>query len=64
MMQTYNDLISSLNKKMCLHIHFYSKIGLTHTFLFLCLLYITPTDLQTIIFHRYKVLLCSFIEVY
>ena len=25
-------------RKMCLHIHFYSKIGLTHTFLFPCFL--------------------------
>ena len=34
MMQSYNDFIFALDQKMCLHIHFYSKNVLTHTFLF------------------------------
>ena len=34
MMQSYKDFIFALNQKMCLHIYFYSKNVLTHTFLF------------------------------
>ena len=34
MMQSYNNFIFALDKKMCLHMHFYSKNVLTHTFLF------------------------------
>ena len=51
-------------RKMCLHIHFYSKIGLTHTFLFPYFFKITPTELQTKIFWSFKFLLWSFIYVY
>ena len=65
MMQSYNDFIFALDQKMCIQIHFYSKIGLTHTFLFsLFIFYITPTDLQTIILYSFKVLLCIFIFIY
>ena len=34
MMQLYNDFIFALDRKICLHIHFYLKNILTHTFLF------------------------------
>ena len=34
MMQSYNDFIFALDQKMCLHMQFYSKNVLTHTFLF------------------------------
>ena len=51
--------------KMYLHIHFYSKIGLTRTFLLSWfILLITPADLKKIIFYSFKVLLWSFIDVY
>ena len=65
MMQSYNDFIFALDRKMCLEIHFYSKNGLTHTFYFRGLFFdITPIDLQTLIFYSYKVLSCSFIYIY
>ena len=34
MMQSYNNFIFALGRKMCLHMHFYSENVLTHTFLF------------------------------
>ena len=34
MMQSYNDFIFALDRKMCLHMHFYSKNVSTHALLF------------------------------
>ena len=34
MMQSYNDFIFDLDRKMCLHMHFYPENVLTYIFLF------------------------------
>ena len=65
MMQLYNNFIFALDRKMCLHIHFYSKLCLQLHFIFLhYFLNITPIDLRILIFYCYKVLSCSFVYVF